>query len=155
MALTVCKPEYKDLWFRQMMLSDEETMSYNRAWGGTVPFPEEQWERWYDRWLIHTDGERYYRYLKNGEDRFVGEIAYHFDCDVGGYLANVIIYAEYRGRGYGTQALSMLCSAAKAHGIRVLYDNVATDNPAIGLFLKQNFSEEYRTEEIVMLKKEL
>lgn len=24
-----------DLWFRQMFMEDEETMSYNRHWGGT------------------------------------------------------------------------------------------------------------------------
>ena len=30
-SLTLYKPEYGDLWFRQKMLSDEETMAYNRA----------------------------------------------------------------------------------------------------------------------------
>ena len=37
--LTLHKPGYEDLWFRQKMLGDEETMSYNHAWGGTIPFP--------------------------------------------------------------------------------------------------------------------
>ncbi len=35
-------PEYKDLWFRQALMADAETMAYNRAWGGTIPFPEER-----------------------------------------------------------------------------------------------------------------
>lgn len=155
MTLTVCKPEYKDLWFKQLMLSDEDTMSYNHAWGGTIPFPEEQWKAWYSRWIDNPEGKRYYRYLKNEGDQFVGEIAYHFDPDVNGYLADVIVYAKYRGQGYGTLALSILCSVAKEYGISVLYDEIAIDNPAVSLFLKQDFSEEYRTEELIMLKKEL
>lgn len=67
-------PQYEDLWFRKMFLSDEATMSYNHAWGGTIDF---------------------------------------------------------------------------------LYDNIAIDNAAIALFLKMGFIEEYRTQEIIMLKKKL
>ena len=41
--LTLYRPKLSDLWFRQALLADEETMSYNRAWGGTIAFPEEDW----------------------------------------------------------------------------------------------------------------
>ncbi len=34
--LTLYEPKYEDLWFRKMMLADEDTMSYNHAWGGTI-----------------------------------------------------------------------------------------------------------------------
>ena len=37
--LKIHVPEYKELRFRQEMMADEDTMSYNRAWGGTIPFP--------------------------------------------------------------------------------------------------------------------
>ena len=153
--LTIYKPEYKDLWFRQLMLADEETMSYNHAWGGTIPFPEELWEEWYDCWVVHPEGVRYYRFLKNESDQFVGEIAYHFDGEIQGYIADVIIYAEYRGKGYGSRALDMLCSVAKENGITVLYDDIAIDNPAVTLFLNHGFTEDYRTEEVIVLKKNL
>ena len=155
MDLSLYKPEYKDLKFRQQMLSDEETMQYNHAWGGTISFPEERWQEWYDRWIVHTEGDRYYRYLKNDDGEFVGEIAYHFDCDLNGYIADVIVHAKYRNRGYGGQALEMLCDVARENGVSVLYDDIAIDNPAIGLFLKHGFSEEYRTKEMIVLKKEL
>lgn len=46
--LTLYEPKYEDLWFRQMMLADEDTMSYNHAWGGTIPWPEDKWSGWYD-----------------------------------------------------------------------------------------------------------
>jgi len=51
--------------------------------------------------------------------------------------------------------LLCLCDAAKANGVELLYDNIAIDNLAIKLFLKVGFCEEYRTDEIVMLKKVL
>lgn len=33
------KPKLEDLWFREAMMADPDTMSYNSAWGGTIPFP--------------------------------------------------------------------------------------------------------------------
>ena len=138
-----------------MMLADEDTMSYNHAWGGTIPWPEDQWKDWYDHWIADHNGKRYYRYLKNQDGQYVGEIAYHYDTDIHHETANVIIYSQYRRKGYGSEALELLCSAAKNNGVKVLYDDIAIDNPAIGLFLKHGFTEEYRTEEKVFLKKEL
>lgn len=153
--LTLYKPTYEDLWFRQMMLADEETMSYNHAWGGTIPWPEDQWKDWYDAWITNPDNKRYYRYLKNDDGQFVGEIAYHYDADIQQEIANVIIYSKYRRKGYGGEALELLCSAAKNNGITVLNDDIAIDNPAVKLFLEHGFTEEYRTEEIIYLKKVL
>lgn len=37
------KPRIEDLWFREKMLSDDQTMSYNHAYGGTISFPKEKW----------------------------------------------------------------------------------------------------------------
>ena len=62
---------------------------------------------------------------------------------------------KYRHQGYGREGLRMLCEIAKKNGITVMYDDIALDNPAITLFLKEGFEEEYRTEEIILLKKQL
>ena len=150
------KPELSELKFRQEMLADEETMRYNHAWGGTIEFPEENWKDWYDWWVQDTENKRFYRYLLDDEtNRFVGEIAYHYDSEREIYVANVIVMAKYRGKDYGSTGLGYLCSAAKDNGISVLYDDIAIDNKAIAMFIKNGFIEEYRTDEIIMLKKEL
>ena len=153
--LVLYRPEPEDLGFRQMMLVDEDTMSYNHAWGGTIPWPREQWADWYEAWVVHPEGKRYYRYLKDGDGRFVGEIAWHHDDGTGHDIADVIIHAPYRGKGYGGEALELLCAAAKENGVAALYDDIAADNPAIGLFLRHGFAEESRTEEKIILRRVL
>ena len=116
-------------------------------------FPEERWPDWYGRWVAHPEG-RYYRYLReSASGKFVGEIAYHFDGEK--YLADVIVYAPYRRRGYGAAGLALLCAAAKENGVGVLYDDIAADNPSVALFLRCGFSVKYRTDQIVMVKKVL
>ena len=148
-------PEYRDLWFRQALLADEETMSYNRAWGGTIDFPEERWGEWYARWVAQPEGKRFYRYVRDEEGTFLGEIAYHFDEDTGGCMANVIIHARYRRRGYGGLALELLCRRAKASGVELLWDDIAADNPAVGMFLSRGFREDRRAEGKLWLVKRL
>lgn len=49
----------KDLWFQEKLLSDSDTMFYNRDWDviyegyhgdtGCVDFPKSQWAEWYAR----------------------------------------------------------------------------------------------------------
>ena len=154
--LELYKPEVEDLWFREKFLGDEETMSYNKAWGGTIPFPESEWQDWHSRWVLCDDGRKFYRYLKDSDSgEFVGEIAYHFDEEELLWLADIIIASEYRGRGYGKQGLKMLCDLAAENGVEILYDNIALDNPAVPLFAENGFIEEYRTEDVIMLKKDL
>lgn len=43
----------------------------------------------------------------------------------------------------------------EANGIDVLRDDIVIENMSFSLFLKNGFSEEYRTEEINLLKKEM
>ena len=151
--LNVVKPELEDLWFRESMMADIETMSYNDAWGGTIPFPKEDWEEWYTLWVRNPGQERYYRYLKDDVNKvFVGEISYHLDKLRNIYLCDVIIKAEFRRQGFGTQGIQLLCETAKANGVNALYDDIAADNPSTYLFLKNGFSIEFQNDEIVMVK---
>lgn len=153
--LIVYEPKLEDLWFRKQLLEDEDTMSYNHSWGGTIPFPKEKWHDWYDYWLIHQDNKRFYSYVQNDEGQFVGEIAYHFDAELNGFIISVIILNKYRNKGYGSSAIDLICDIALKNGISILYDDIAIDNPAIHLFLKKGFKIDYQTDEKIYLKKEL
>lgn len=143
------KPKIEDLWFKEKMMSDEDTMSYNH---GTIAFPVSKWDAWYQRWM--RDDKRFYRYICD-DDTFVGEVAYYYDLEREIYIADVIIYAPYRGKGYGYEGLSLLCEYAKNNGIAELYDDIAIDNPSINLFHKCGFKEVLRTDECVLVKSSL
>ncbi len=150
------RPGADELWFRAALLSDALTMSYNDAWGGAIGFPGEQWEGWYDRWLVRHGGQRFYRYLLDSDSgRFVGEAAWHFSAEHRRYLADVIVSAAERGRGFGEEGLTLLCEAARMRGIAELWDELAPGNGASLLFRKLGFSEEGRGTQGVLFRKDL
>lgn len=154
--LRLYKPKLDELWFRQEILADPDTMSYNKKWGGTISFPQEKWSSWYNYWVEKSGNKRFYRYLLNTTlNQFVGEVAYHYDESQDIFLCDIIVYAKYRGNGYGTEGLKLLCEAAKENEITILYDNIAADNPSVSLFLKNGFSIDYQTDDIVMVKRVL
>lgn len=154
--IVLYKPELDELGFRQSLLGDAETMAYNHAYGGTIPFLRERWADWYSRWVEDGTGERFYRYLcHEASGIFVGEAAYRCDDEFGGYVCDVLVLARHRGRGFGRQGLALLCAAAKENGVKQLMDNIAVDNPSVELFRRMGFRERLRTSEYILVEKEL
>ncbi|ONI47102.1 GNAT family N-acetyltransferase [Candidatus Epulonipiscium fishelsonii] len=154
--LKVYKPTLEDLWFREKLMSDKDTMSYNNAYGGTIPFPKVDWEKWYQAWVNGSKVNTFYRYLQDDKsNNYIGEIAYHFDKRREIYICSVIILSQYRNQGFGSEAINMICSLAKENGVLTLYDNIAADNPSVKLFLKNGFTIDFQNEEIIMVKKVL
>ena len=152
--LELYKPTIDDLWFKQLMLQDEDTMSFNRSYGGTIPFNKDKWRAWFDKWM--NNEKRFYRYLRlTDTNEFVGEVAYYFDEERKTHLANIIIYSKYRKLGYGKQGLKLLCDIAKDNHIDVLYDDIAIDNPSIKLFIDCGFIEKSRTKKSIIVYKNL
>lgn len=143
------KPNIDELWFKEKMMSDKNTMSYNH---GTIAFPKSKWDSWYQRWM--RDDKHFYRYICD-DDTFVGEAVYYLDLEREIYIADVVVYAPYRGKGYGYNGLILLCEYAKNNGVMELYDDIAIDNQSIYLFLKHGFKEVLRTNEYILVKKEL
>ena len=74
--LDLHKPTLDELWFRESLMVDSATMSYNHNWGGTIPFPKEEWAQWYQNWLEGSEYDRDYRYLYDTDHKvYVGEIS--------------------------------------------------------------------------------
>lgn len=153
MEVVLHRPTYGELAFRRSLLADGPTMAYNHAYGGTIDFPEEKWADWYRRWVEEPD-RRFYRYLRI-EGTFVGEAAYRWDGELGEYLCDVVVAAQVRGRGYGTQGLALLCGAARENGVARLCDNIAIDNPSVRLFYKAGFRERLRNKEYIFVERDL
>lgn len=154
--LELVTPALAEMDFRQALLADEATMSYNHAYGGTIAFSEDRWEKWYCKWIGAEDPHYFYRYLYSRSlGAYVGEAAYHYEAETGRYLCDIIVHANYRGQGFGKLGLSLLCEAAKENGIEELYDDILLDNPSVHLFLKNGFQEVGCTEEAYIVRKKL
>lgn len=154
--LELIKPKLEELYFKQELLRDETTMSFNNINGGTIDFPKERWSIWYQKWIESENPKYFYRYLYSKElNAYVGEVAYHYEEETNRYLCDVIIHAKYRNKGFGKEGLNLLCKCAKGNGIGVLYDDILLDNPSVHLFLKSGFVEEKITDEVVIVKKDL
>lgn len=152
--LELIKPTLKQLSFKQELLNDEETMSFNHKYGGTIDFNRDRWQSWYDKWIGSKNPHYFYRYLYSNEYQcFVGEIAYHYEDDR--YLCDVIIHSKYRNLGYGSKGLDLLCKCAKENGINVLYDDILLDNSSVHMFLKHGFHIVDKTEECYIVRKYL
>lgn len=144
-------PKLDDLWFRELMLSDESTMSYNHAYGGVISFPKSSWNNWYDYWISNHDNKRFYRYLVNDHNEFIGEIAYHFESDK--CMIDILVYGKYRGNGYGSYGLNLLLKEIKERKIEEVYDTIAFDNKSINLFLNNGFEIIDRNSETITVRK--
>lgn len=155
-GIILYRPKRDELDFREKCLGDPETMAYNHAYGGTIAFPRERWTDWYDRWIGAEAKDRFYRYLYHKPSQaFVGDVAYHYDGEFDEYMCEVLVAAQYRGRGFGRIGLNLLCAAARENGVKRLVDNIAVDNPSVRLFLGAGFRERLRTDEYILLEKEL
>ena len=124
--------------FRRVMLEDPETMAYNAPWfppDGTLPFPEEKWDDWLERWTS-KEPERFCGYLFDG-DTPVGEVCWHGT----GEEIGVVIKAEFRRSGYGAQGLALLAARAFSHPeITTLHNTFeSTRDPVMALHLHFGF----------------
>jgi len=118
--LTLYVPALADMPYRQRLLSDPETMAYNRGYDlafdgyhpdtGCIDFPEANWEDWYAAWVGRAP-ERFYAYARHTSLGFVGEVDLR-GTELGAYEMGVVIEAKYRGRGFGKAALSLLMDVA-------------------------------------------
>ena len=116
------KPLLSDLLYRKQLLSDPETMSYNRGYElgfagyhnetGCIDFPESEWEAWY-RFFCQSELERYYAYITRCSDGvFLGEVNLHQNASGGWYDMGIVLETAHRGNGYSTEALRLLLSEA-------------------------------------------
>lgn len=126
-------PRLEDLWFRQKMLSDPDTMSYNANWNvsydgyrrdtGCIDFPESQWADWYAGWIGQEDC--FYAYIRRCSDgAWIGDVNFHYTPEKDWWDMGIVICAPYRGMGYATPAMKlMLEQAFRVRGINRLHND--------------------------------
>ena len=124
--VTLHPPARDELGYRARLLSDADTMSYNAPWSedgtGRIFLTCEQAGEWYRR---HVETGVYYAYIIV-DGRPVGEVNINPDGSIG-----VVVEAMHRGKGYGKQALRLLCGKAFCElGLNEITDNFGTERVA-------------------------
>lgn len=120
LQLFIPKPE--DLWFRQKMEADPDTMSYNAGWDvdfpgyhrdtGCVDFPQSSWAAWHAAW-VGREPVRFYAYIQRSSDgAWLGEVNFHRTPEKDWWDMGILLYAPCRGRGYAKPALRLLLDHA-------------------------------------------
>lgn len=134
-------PKLDDLWFRQKMMSDSVTMSYNANWNvewdgyhkdtGCIDFPESEWVEWYEYW-IGNKPECFYTYIKRRIDgAWIGEVNFHYSPEKNWWDMGIVIGAPYRGKGYSVPALRLMLNYAFCNcGISILHNGFEVTRPA-------------------------
>ena len=134
-------PKLTDLWFRQQMMADPATMSYNAHWNvsydgyhpdtGCIDFPGEAWAGWYDQW-IGQEPERFYAYITRCSDgAWLGEVCYHHTPEQGWWDIGIVLHAPHRGQGYSVPALRLLLDHAFRDGrVTRLHNEFELTRPA-------------------------
>ncbi len=119
--LKLVVPTFEELLYRKKLLSDSETMSYNKDCEeyngynketGCIDFNKNSWDKWFSFWINNTPN-RYYAYIIKRDDNIpIGEVALRYVNEKEAYCVNIIIEAKYRGNGYSEEALRLLVSIA-------------------------------------------
>ncbi|MCQ2437571.1 MAG: GNAT family N-acetyltransferase [Clostridia bacterium] len=153
MRLKLHVPGLKDMSYRQGLLADPDTMSYNAMNGfdaegydpstGCIDFPVTDWRYWRDVWL-YREPARYSAYLLDEDTGcFVGEICYYYDMERDSHNVGVIIEHKHRNKGYATEGLKLITEYAfRREEIDCLHVDLPLDNePALRAYMTAGFRE--------------
>lgn len=111
-------PSFKELWYREKLMQDSDTMSYNKNYDldfdgydkktGCIAFPEKKWSNWYE-YFVGQEPQRFYAYIvRKDDDLFIGEVNVHRNAEDTWYDMGIVLEAKYRGNGYAKEALHLL-----------------------------------------------
>ena len=128
-------PKLNQYSYEQKLESDPKIMSYNAGYDvsyfgyhyntGCIDFPKEKWQ---DTYNSRIENNKFFAYILDEDlKQFVGYVNYHYNKSDDRYECGVLIEDKYRGKGYSTKALKLLCEEAKNNGIKTLYDNFEID----------------------------
>ena len=121
-SLKLFVPSIEELSYRKKLLSDPETMDYNKGLKlefkgydnktGCIDFKKSKWDDWHNGW-INREPDRYYAYLVEKNNNCpIGEVAIRFDKEKITHIISIIIEAKHQGKGYGSEGLKLLLEKA-------------------------------------------
>ena len=128
-------------------------MAYNAGWdvdydgyhpdSGCIDFPERAWADKIERLVGHEPGCFYALVRETETGVFIGEVNYHYSHSDNCFEIGVVLYAPFRGRGYGLPALELLLHRAfVVNGIERLYNSFEEGrDPGLAIHRKAGFRQ--------------
>ncbi len=150
-------PKYKELWYYEKLLADENTMSYNAGYNiksddfeydnntGCIYYYKEALDKWYYDYVINPVN-KFYAYIFCEEIKaFIGDVNVHKSNGRDYFNMGIVIEHKYRGLGYSYPALYELMKHAfeklNASEIRNSFEKLRNEKIAIKLHKKIGFIE--------------
>lgn len=140
----------EEMWFKKEMEADAKTMDYNAGYnvsfngynyqdGTILEDITELQEVWYPKWT-NCEPDRFYAYIvRESDNAYIGEVYYKNETE-NGHEIGILIKGEYRGNGYATEAIRLLCEKADSVGIKKLFHQIPnTRKSAIKADLNNGF----------------
>lgn len=114
-------PKVEELTYRQKIMSQPDTMSYNKGYDvsyqgyhkdtGCIDFPEKKWMDWYSSKV--NKPKNFYAYIaKKDDNSFIGEVNLYLNENKKWFDMGIVIESKYRGMGYSIEALQKLMQVA-------------------------------------------
>lgn len=121
-ALYLHVPAIGELGYRQKLMQDPDTMSYNKGYDlnfdgynratGCIAFPKHKWLDWYN-YFIGQEPHRFYAYIvRESDSEFIGEVNLHMNSNARWHDMGIVLDAKHRGKGYAVTALKLLLQYA-------------------------------------------
>ncbi|WGX77729.1 GNAT family N-acetyltransferase (plasmid) [Paraclostridium bifermentans] len=115
-------PSFEELRYRQLILSQEDTMSYNKGYNleienynnktGCIDFSKKYWSEWYSKWVSERV-DRYYAYIVNSKTgEFVGDVCFYYDPSNDLHRIGIVIESKHRSKWYCSKGLLKLTETA-------------------------------------------
>lgn len=134
-------PALDELWYRERLMSDPDTMAYNKGYDlpfegydretGCIAFPREAWAGWY-ACFVGREPLRYYAYIVRERDgAFLGEVNLHKSAGHTWHDMGIVLEARYRGQRYSVEALRLLLRQAfEVMRLSAVHNNFETSRSA-------------------------
>ena len=133
-------PTKEDVWVKKEMNEDPATMDYNAGYNvsysgynyndGTIKTDlKDLQENWLPKWT-GQEPNKFFAFIRRIEDdAYIGYV--HFkDNTENGHEIGVLIRGEYRGKGYATEAVKLLCEKADELGVKKLFHQIPDNRKA-------------------------
>lgn len=145
-------PKFEELTYRQEIMSQPGTMSYNKGYGvsyegyhkdtGCIDFPKNKWMNWYSN-KVNNKPECFYAYIvKKDDNSFIGEVNLYLNDNKKWYDMGIVLESKHRGMGYSLEALQKLMQVAfnDYDALAVHNDFETTRQSAISIHKSVGFS---------------